>query len=79
MKLYKDNNVNIVGGCIFLILLLFILMVFYWVFMGIYGVSGVLFLWIKDLFLLDLYYILVIIVVLLIYVLLYLMIKVILS
>lgn len=37
MKLYKDNNVNIAGGCIPSILPLPILMALYWVFMGYMG------------------------------------------
>ncbi|OOM11054.1 membrane protein insertase YidC [Clostridium saccharobutylicum] len=75
MKLYKDNNVNIAGGCIPSILPLPILMALYWVFMGIHGVSGASFLWIKDLFSPDPYYILAIIAALSTYVPSYLMTK----
>lgn len=62
MKLYKDNNVSMVGGCLPTLLPLPILMALYWVFMGINLPDGQVasFLWIKDLFAPDPYYILAI-------------------
>lgn len=62
MKLYKDNNVSMVGGCLPTLLPLPILMALYWVFMGINLPDGQVasFLWIKDLFGPDPYYILAI-------------------
>lgn len=50
MKLYKDNNVSMAGGCLPSLLPLPILMALYWVFYGISGIEGASFLWIKDLF-----------------------------
>ena len=52
MKLYKDNNVSMAGGCLPSLLPLPILMALYWVFMGIKLPSDQVasFLWIKDLF-----------------------------
>ena len=63
MKLYKDNNVSMAGGCLPSLLPLPILMALYWVFMGINLPDGQIasFLWIKDLFAPDPYYILAII------------------
>ncbi len=60
MKLYKDNNVSMVGGCLPTLLPLPILMALYWVFMGINLPDGQVasFLWIKDVFAPDPYYIL---------------------
>ncbi len=58
MKLYKDNNVSVAGGCLPSLLPLPILMALYWVFMGIQGIEGASFLWIHDLFAPDKYYIL---------------------
>jgi YidC/Oxa1 family membrane protein insertase len=58
MKLYKDNNVSVAGGCLPSLLPLPILMALYWVFMGIQGIEGASFLWIKDLFSPDRYFIL---------------------
>ncbi|WP_297429624.1 membrane protein insertase YidC [Clostridium sp.] len=58
MKLYKDNNVSVAGGCLPSLLPLPILMALYWVFMGISGIEGASFLWIKDLFAPDRYFIL---------------------
>ncbi|MDO5517221.1 MAG: membrane protein insertase YidC [Clostridium sp.] len=60
MKLYKDNNVSMAGGCLPTLLPLPILMALYWVFMGISLPSGEVasFLWIKDVFAPDRYYIL---------------------
>ncbi|WP_294154087.1 membrane protein insertase YidC [uncultured Clostridium sp.] len=77
MKLYKDNNVSMVGGCLPTLLPLPILMALYWVFMGINLPDGQVasFLWIKDLFAPDPYYILAIIAALSTYVPSYLMTK----
>lgn len=63
MKLYKENNVSMAGGCLPSLLPLPILMALYWVFMGITLPEGQVasFLWIKDLFAPDPYYILAII------------------
>ena len=60
MKLYKENNVSMVGGCLPTLLPLPILMALYWVFMGIQLPDGQVasFLWIKDVFAPDPYYIL---------------------
>lgn len=49
MKLYKENNVSLAGGCIPTLLPFPILMALYWVFMGIQGLDGVPFLWINNL------------------------------
>jgi YidC/Oxa1 family membrane protein insertase len=49
MKLYKEKNVSVTGGCLPSLLPLPILMALYWVFMGIKGIDGSSFLWIKDL------------------------------
>ena len=49
MKLYKERNVSVTGGCLPSLLPLPILMALYWVFMGITGIDGTSFLWIKDL------------------------------
>ncbi|NMF06917.1 membrane protein insertase YidC [Clostridium beijerinckii] len=58
MRLYKENNVSVAGGCLPSLLPLPILMALYWVFMGIQGIEGASFLWIHDLFAPDKYYIL---------------------
>lgn len=60
MKLYKENNVSMAGGCLPTLLPLPILMALYWVFMGISLPNGEVasFLWIKDVFAPDRYYIL---------------------
>lgn len=60
MRLYKENNVSMVGGCLPTLLPLPILMALYWVFMGINLPEGEVasFLWIKDVFAPDPYYIL---------------------
>lgn len=52
MKLYKENNVSMAGGCLPSLLPLPILMALYWVFMGIQLPDGQIasFLWIPDLF-----------------------------
>lgn len=49
MKLYKDNNVSVTGGCLPSLLPLPILMALYYVFFRIDGMNGKSFLWIKDL------------------------------
>lgn len=49
MKLYKDNNVSVAGGCIPSLLPLPILMALYYVFFRIDGMNGQSFLWINDL------------------------------
>ena len=49
MKLYKENNVSLTGGCLPSLLPLPILMALYWVFMGINDLDGVPFLWLKSL------------------------------
>ena len=49
MKLYKDNNVSVTGGCLPSLLPLPILMALYYVFFRIDGMNGQSFLWIKDL------------------------------
>ena len=58
MKLYKEKNVSVTGGCLPSLLPLPILMALYWVFMGIQDVNGASFLWIQDLFSPDKFYIL---------------------
>lgn len=60
MKLYKENNVSMMGGCLPSLLPLPILMALYWVFMGITLPEGQVasFLWINDLFAPDKFYIL---------------------
>lgn len=58
MKLYKDNNVSMAGGCLPSLLPLPILMALYWVFMGIEGIDGASFLWINDLAAPDKFFIL---------------------
>jgi len=58
MKLYKENNVSVAGGCLPSLLPLPVLMALYWVFMGIEGLDGVSFLWLNDLGGPDKYYIL---------------------
>ncbi len=58
MKLYKENNVSMTGGCLPSLLPLPILMALYWVFLGIHGIEGASFLWIKDLFSPDSWHIL---------------------
>lgn len=77
MKLYKENNVSMAGGCLPSLLPLPILMALYWVFMGIQLPEGQVasFLWIKDVFAPDPYYILPILAALSTYVPSYLMTK----
>lgn len=58
MKLYKDNNVSVTGGCLPTLLPLPILMALYYVFFRIDGMNGASFLWIKDLGAPDQFYIL---------------------
>lgn len=75
MKLYKDNNVSLTGGCLPTLLPLPILMALYYVFFRIDGINGASFLWIKDLGAPDQYYILPILAALSTYVPSYLMSK----
>ncbi|MGL4772125.1 MAG: membrane protein insertase YidC [Clostridium sp.] len=49
MKLYRERKVSMTGGCLPMLLPLPILMALYYVFMGMPGIEGVSFLWIKDL------------------------------
>ncbi|OPJ59922.1 membrane protein insertase YidC [Clostridium chromiireducens] len=58
MKLYKEHNVSMTGGCLPSLLPLPILMALYWVFMGIHGIEGASFLWITNLFAPDNWHIL---------------------
>jgi YidC/Oxa1 family membrane protein insertase len=58
MKLYKEKNVSMTGGCLPSLLPLPILMSLYYVFMGIQGIDGASFLWINNLFAPDHLYIL---------------------
>lgn len=58
MKLYKDNNVSLTGGCLPMLLPFPILMALYYVFFRIDGINGASFLWIKDLGSADQYFIL---------------------
>ena len=75
MKLYKEKNVSMTGGCLPSLLPLPILMALYYVFMRIQGIEGASFLWIKDLFAPDSYHILPILAALSTYVPSYLMTK----
>jgi YidC/Oxa1 family membrane protein insertase len=75
MKLYKEKNVSVTGGCLPSLLPLPILMALYWVFMGIKGIDGSSFLWIKDLAAPDTLFILPVIAALSTYVPSYLMAK----
>ena len=75
MKLYKEKNVSMTGGCLPSLLPLPILMALYYVFMRIEGIEGASFLWIKDLFAPDSYHILPILAALSTYVPSYLMTK----
>lgn len=75
MKLYKENNVSLTGGCLPSLLPLPILMALYWVFMGIKGLDGVPFLWLKSLGGPDQYYILPVLAALTTYIPSYLMTK----
>jgi YidC/Oxa1 family membrane protein insertase len=75
MKLYKEKNVSMTGGCLPSLLPLPILMALYWVFSGIHGIEGASFLWIKDLFSPDEYHILPILAALSTYIPSYLMTK----
>ena len=75
MKLYKEKNVSMTGGCLPSLLPLPILMALYYVFMRIEGIDGASFLWIKDLFAPDSYHILPILAALSTYVPSYLMTK----
>ena len=49
MKLYKEYNINPFGSCLPLLLQWPILIALYYVFNNIQGISGITFLWIKDL------------------------------
>ncbi|MGL5152084.1 MAG: membrane protein insertase YidC [Clostridium sp.] len=49
MKLYRERKVSMTGGCLPMLLPLPILMALYYVFMGMPGIEGVSFLWVKDL------------------------------
>jgi len=49
MKLYKEKGVNPMGGCLPLLLQWPILIALYYVFQSLTGISGVRFLWIKNL------------------------------
>ncbi|BCZ49474.1 membrane protein insertase YidC [Clostridium gelidum] len=75
MKLYKEKNVSMTGGCLPSLLPLPILMALYYVFMRIEGIDGASFLWIKDLFAPDAYHILPILAALSTYIPSYLMTK----
>lgn len=75
MKLYKEKNVSMTGGCLPSLLPLPILMALYYVFMRIEGIEGASFLWIKDLFAPDSYHILPILAALSTYIPSYLMTK----
>jgi YidC/Oxa1 family membrane protein insertase len=75
MKLYKEKNVSMTGGCLPSLLPLPILMALYYVFMRIEGIDGASFLWIKDLFAPDSYHILPILAALSTYIPSYLMTK----
>ena len=46
MKVYKENNVSMTGGCLPMLIPLPILMALYYTFMQISGIQGVSFLWI---------------------------------
>ncbi|WP_243425535.1 membrane protein insertase YidC [Clostridium paridis] len=58
MKLYKENNVSMTGGCLPMIIQMPILFALYWAFRQIHQVSGAGFLWIPNLALRDPYFIL---------------------
>lgn len=58
MKLYKENNVSMTGGCLPMIIQMPILFALYWAFRQITQVSGESFLWIPNLALRDPYFIL---------------------
>lgn len=58
MKLYKDNKINPMSGCLPLLIQMPVLFALYYVFQGITGIEGASFLWISNLFAKDPYYIL---------------------
>ena len=58
MKLYKDNKINPMSGCLPLLIQMPILFALYYVFQNITGIEGASFLWISNLFAKDPYYIL---------------------
>lgn len=49
MKIYKENNVSMTGGCLPMLIPLPILMALYYTFMNIKGIQDVSFLWLPDL------------------------------
>ncbi|MGL5616372.1 MAG: membrane protein insertase YidC [Sarcina sp.] len=58
MRIYKENNVSMAGGCLPLVIQMPILFALYYVFFGLAGTKGVSFLWIPNLQGHDPYYIL---------------------
>lgn len=58
MKIYKENNISMTGGCLPMLIPLPILMALYYTFMQISGIQGVSFLWLPNLAGKDPYYIL---------------------
>ena len=58
MKVYKENNISMTGGCLPMLIPLPILMALYYTFMQISGIQGVSFLWLPNLAGKDPYYIL---------------------
>ncbi len=58
MKIYKENNISMTGGCLPMLIPLPILMALYYTFMQIQGIQNVSFLWLPDLAGKDPYYIL---------------------
>lgn len=58
MKIYKENNISMTGGCLPMLIPLPILMALYYTFMQVKGIQGVSFLWLPDLAGKDPYYIL---------------------
>lgn len=58
MKVYKENNISMTGGCLPMLIPLPILMALYYTFMQITGIQGVSFLWLPNLAGKDPYYIL---------------------
>lgn len=49
MKIYKENNISMTGGCLPMLIPLPILMALYYTFMNIEGIQNVSFLWLPDL------------------------------
>ena len=58
MKVYKENNISMTGGCLPMLIPLPILMALYYTFMQISGIQGLSFLWLPNLAGKDPYYIL---------------------